>query len=139
MEWNGVRYNQIPLFGFVKKEWNGMKWNGVWWNSFHPILPILPIFDSSQFGVYPMEWNTLITQLQFYPYLFYFTFLRLRNLIFSLFPVPLLRFSLLMSIFGNLSSVLWFSLLQFYSFFNCLVCNSGCPPLALLQPLTIHN
>jgi len=53
-----------------------------------------------------MEWNTLITQLQFYPYLFYFTFLRLRNLIFSLFPVPLLRFSLLMSIFGNLSSVL---------------------------------
>jgi len=42
----------VPLFGFVKKEWNGMGWY-----PFHPIPSIKPIFHSTQFGVYPIEWN----------------------------------------------------------------------------------
>jgi len=28
MEWNGVGWSHIPLFGFVKKEWNGMGCDG---------------------------------------------------------------------------------------------------------------
>jgi len=28
MEWNGVGWSHIPLFGFVKKEWNEMGCDG---------------------------------------------------------------------------------------------------------------
>jgi len=62
MGWNGMGYNMVPLFGFVKKEWNG-----VGWYPFHQMPPIKPIFHSIQFGVYPMEWNTLINNFNFAP------------------------------------------------------------------------
>lgn len=70
--WNGIEWGGIESDSsvwFCKKV---MEWNGVWWNSFHPIPLIHPSFHSSQIGVYSMEWNTLIIQLHFYPYFFYF-------------------------------------------------------------------
>jgi hypothetical protein len=33
IEWNGVRYNYVPLFGFAKK----IKWNGVVCDGTHSI------------------------------------------------------------------------------------------------------
>jgi len=50
----------VPLFGFVKNEWNG-----VGWYPFHPIPPIKPILHSIQFGVYPMGWNTFLNNYNF--------------------------------------------------------------------------
>jgi len=38
MEWNGVRYNIIPLFGFVISEWNGMEYNGIHSIKYHPLF-----------------------------------------------------------------------------------------------------
>jgi len=52
MEWNGVGWSHIPLFGFVKKEWNGMECDGI-----HSIQ-----YDSfNQFSIPPnlgcIQWN----------------------------------------------------------------------------------
>ena len=60
MEWSGMKPHSIVWFC---KKW--MEWNGVGWNAFHPIPLIPSIFHSTQFGVYPMEWNTLIIKLPF--------------------------------------------------------------------------
>jgi hypothetical protein len=40
MKWNGVVNNSIPLFGFVKNEWSGMKYDGTHSIPYHPILQI---------------------------------------------------------------------------------------------------
>ena len=45
MEWNGVGWSHIPLSDFKKNEWNGMKCDET---------------HSIQFGVYAMEWNTVM-------------------------------------------------------------------------------
>jgi len=68
--WNEVGMSHISLFGFVKIEWNGMEWSVM-----EPIpfnTTYLANFSFPQFKVYPMKWNTLIIQLQFCPYFFYF-------------------------------------------------------------------
>jgi hypothetical protein len=63
MWWNGMERYIIRFHCLDLQKINGMEWN-----QFHPI-PLNPsIFHSSQFGVYPMEWNTLIIQFQFCPY-----------------------------------------------------------------------
>jgi hypothetical protein len=62
MKWSGIVTNQIPLFGFVKNKWSGMKPNGTHSIPFHPI--ILP-----QFGVYGIECDFKNKILPFCPYL----------------------------------------------------------------------
>lgn len=65
--WNGVRWKHVPLFGFVKKEWDRMACDGTHSVQYHPFSHIF----ISQFEVYPKEWNTLIIQLQLWPCLFH--------------------------------------------------------------------
>jgi hypothetical protein len=50
MEWNEVVNIYVPLFGFVKIQWSGIRWN-----PFHHMSFNLLIFYFSQFGVYAME------------------------------------------------------------------------------------
>jgi hypothetical protein len=40
MEWNGVGWNHVPLFGFVNKEWNGMECDGTHSIQYHPFNQI---------------------------------------------------------------------------------------------------
>jgi len=83
IEWNGVGWSHVPLFGFVKKEWNGMECDGTHSSD----TTHLSNFPFPQFGVYPIEWNTLIIHLQFWPFCFFFSFsLRVLDSVVSLYP-----------------------------------------------------
>jgi hypothetical protein len=52
MKWNGMEWNDIPLFGFLKNEWNGMEHGGIYTIPFHPLL--LFFFPSKLGGT---AWN----------------------------------------------------------------------------------
>jgi hypothetical protein len=38
MEWNGVGYYYVSLFGFVKKRWNGMECDGMHSIQYHSFM-----------------------------------------------------------------------------------------------------
>jgi hypothetical protein len=52
MEWNGMVWNVIPLFGYFKNEWNGMVYDGIHSIPFHPLLSFF--FPSNLGGI---GWN----------------------------------------------------------------------------------
>lgn len=65
MEWSEVIFHCLVL----------QKMNGMEWSVMEPIpsnTTFLTNFSFPQIGVYPMEWNQLITQLQFCPQKFQF-------------------------------------------------------------------
>ena len=49
IEWNGVGWSHVPLFGFVKKEWNGMECDGTHSIRYHSFIQfsIPPIWGVS--------------------------------------------------------------------------------------------
>jgi len=52
MEWNGVEYSQVPLFGFVKNGCNGMECDGIHSIQYHSFLQF---FIPPKLGC--MQWN----------------------------------------------------------------------------------
>jgi hypothetical protein len=52
LEWSGVGYKHIPLFVFVKYEWNGMEYDGTHSIQYHSFFQF---FIPSNLGC--IQWN----------------------------------------------------------------------------------
>jgi hypothetical protein len=54
MEWNGVGYSHVPLFGFVNNEWNGMEYDGIHSIQYHSFIQF-----SIPSNLRCMQWNRI--------------------------------------------------------------------------------